>query len=542
MRVKYLCTVVLSALLLALFLPVFYSVVFIGNRMNYNELHKIAALYPNTVLLLFAVLGAVLTAALCLLLNKIPCNRYTAAGVVVGTLIGSIIFYAVNVKISKCIAFYGGWDCGMVANSARWVYEGKELGHGNYYTVFPNNVPVTWLLYELYGIAKALDGYPYNPEFIWIQFQCAMYAAAVFFSAMTVLFATRRIAPAVLSFLTCSVLIGLSPWKVVPYTDASTVAAPVLVLFLYVLFLRVRNGFRNVLWTAMVFAGVTGGIFKATCYVALIGIVLVELVWLLFRRVSVPEKLKAFALRAVLFAGAFLAASYCKNGMYETLHYEYDHDVAISWSIYLYGGLNEDTTGACSSERMDIVDAYEGQPRYIREMVVRQYIKDRLMEKGFGGLLDFWLRKQVMNFNDGTFSWFQEGAFNAWEYEDITDSGWKEPLRDFYWEDGKNYQAFVTVSQGLWLFVLLGIAAEAALVLAHSAAALRKKAFHAEIDSPQMLIRITGIVYFIGIFLFVMLFEGRARYLFNSVPVFVVLAVMGYWDLAGKVKGIRRRA
>ncbi len=47
-----------------------------------------------------------------------------------------------------------------------------------------------------------------------------------------------------------------------------------------------------------------------------------------------------------------------------------------------------------------------------------------------------------------------------------------------------------------------------------------------------MCIRAVGIITFIGVFLFVMLFEGRARYLFNSTAVFGGIAAMGYYKLA----------
>lgn len=96
-------------------------------------------------------------------------------------------FYMININISKCIAFYGGWDCGMVANSARWIFEGGELGYDDYYTIYSNNIPITWLLYKLYCFSSGMKAYPYNPEFIWIQFQCVMLSLAVLCSVLLVL-------------------------------------------------------------------------------------------------------------------------------------------------------------------------------------------------------------------------------------------------------------------------------------------------------------------------------------------------------------------
>lgn len=41
----------------ALFLPVFFCVVFIGNHMDYNEDNKLNALLPNYVFVVIALIG-----------------------------------------------------------------------------------------------------------------------------------------------------------------------------------------------------------------------------------------------------------------------------------------------------------------------------------------------------------------------------------------------------------------------------------------------------------------------------------------------------
>ena len=155
--------------------------------MNYNEMHKIITVEGNKVLSLCAVIGVAVLGAAYYFLRKIPYTGRIAVWFTGITLAVCILFCLVNIKISKCIAFYGGWDCGMVANSARWLYEGQTLGYDDYYTIYSNNIPVTWLLYQLYSFASGLKGYPYNPEFIWIQFQCVMLSLAVFCSVLLVL-------------------------------------------------------------------------------------------------------------------------------------------------------------------------------------------------------------------------------------------------------------------------------------------------------------------------------------------------------------------
>ena len=57
MNWKKLSVASVAAILLLLFLPVFYHVIFYGNNMNYNSDHKIYAIYGNKVLLALTGVG-----------------------------------------------------------------------------------------------------------------------------------------------------------------------------------------------------------------------------------------------------------------------------------------------------------------------------------------------------------------------------------------------------------------------------------------------------------------------------------------------------
>lgn len=529
MKKKYVSTATLALLLLVLFLPVFFYVIYYGTNLNYNEMHKILTVEGNKVLLLCAVIGALVLGAVYYVLRKLPCTGKAVTCFICLTFAVCVLFYVINVNISKSIAFYGGWDCGMVANSARWLYEGGNLGYDDYYTIYSNNIPITWLLYKLYTFSAGLSGYPYNPEFLWIQFQCAMLSLAVFCSVLLVLRVSGDLGISVIALIFQSIFLGISPWKIIPYTDGSTIAMPVLVLLLYTLFRKEQRKRRYFLWFLAMFLGCLGGIMKATCYVALIAVVLVELMWSVWEETKIRTALGKIGLKVLLLLAAFALGALCKQGMYRSVHYDYDADLEIGWSNYMYNGLNEETTGACSGEGLEIVRSFAGSGKAVRMQYEMEGIRRRMQERGLRGTLNFWLRKQVMNFNDGTFSWYQEGYFQAWEYPELTESSLTEPLRDFYWQDGSNYIWFTTVSQGLWLFVLLGIIAEAALLFITSAEGLRKRHTSApEEPSGLLCVSVAMVVTFIGMFLFVMLFEARARYLYNMIPVFSTMAVLGY--------------
>lgn len=411
MKKKYIGTVFFSLLLLLLFLPVFFYVIYYGNNVDYNAMHKIVTVEGNRVLFLCAIVGAAVLGILYYFLRKLPTTPRTITVFTAVTVAVCVLFYMINVNISKCIAFYGGWDCGMVANSARWIFEGGELGYDDYYTIYSNNIPITWLLYKLYCFSSGMKAYPYNPEFIWIQFQCVMLSLAVLCSVLLVLRVSKNLGTSVIALIFNIAILGISPWKIIPYTDGCTIAMPVMILFLYSMVRGRKSRWSYALWFLLMFFGCLSGIMKATCYVAVIAIVIIDIFWTVSEESDVRSRLYGLGGKMLLLVIAFCLASWCRQGMYQTLHYEYNPELEIGWSNYMYNGLNEDTTGACSGEGLEIVRSFAGSDKASRMQYELAGIRRRMQERGLRGTLNFWLRKQVMNYNDGTFSWYQEGYF-----------------------------------------------------------------------------------------------------------------------------------
>lgn len=517
-----------AGILLVIYLPVFIGIVGKGNAVDYNALHKITTLYSNPKLFLYAVGIMLLYFVLYRCLSFIKYNKYTVTAAVIFSACLCLAFFAGKIYISKCIAFYGGWDCGMVANSARWVYNGEGIGYDDYYYIYHNNIPITWLLYKLYYLANNIS-YPYNPEFIWIQYQCLIFAVSLFLISILLLALKKKIAPAIMSVLCGGIFLGLSPWQIIPYTDGTTLAFPLLVICLYVLYRRINHPVGFFVWFLIIFAGMIGGIMKATCYVSLFSVLITELIGILTDHTDMLQKgKKAFLSLFFCFLG-ITAAIMCRNQMYRKLDYVPIPEWQMTWSNYMYIGLEDEMTGACSGKGLELVRAYKDSNPGEREAQERLLVRQEIAEKGFRGLLDFCFRKEVMNFNDGTFSWYQEGFFQAWDYPQFTEmekSVLQQKLRDFYWMGGDRYVDFVTASQILWLFVQLGILLETILILGSSVANIKSNTP----PEDEILFKILLLLIFIGVYLFVCLFEGRARYLINSLPFFCAVSVLGYSD------------
>ena len=306
MKKKYIGTVFFSLLLLLLFLPVFFYVIYYGNNVDYNAMHKIVTVEGNRVLFLCAIVGAAVLGILYYFLRKLPTTPRTITVFTAVTVAVCVLFYMINVNISKCIAFYGGWDCGMVANSARWIFEGGELGYDDYYTIYSNNIPITWLLYKLYCFSSGMKAYPYNPEFIWIQFQCVMLSLAVLCSVLLVLRVSKNLGTSVITLIFNIAFLGISPWKIIPYTDGCTIAMPVMILFLYSMVRGRKSRWSYAFWFLLMFLGCLSGIMKATCYVAVIAIVIIDIFWTVSEESDVRSRLYGLGGKMLLLVIAFV--------------------------------------------------------------------------------------------------------------------------------------------------------------------------------------------------------------------------------------------
>ena len=136
--------------------------------------------------------------------------------------------------------------------------------------------------------------------------------------------------------------------------------------------------------------------------------------------------------------------------------------------------------------------------------------KQRLQEMGFFGTLKQLAQKMLTLYNDGTFAWGKEGNFLQTVF-DPPNTKAAPFLRSIYYPDGSRYLYFTTFEQFIWLMILLLGAAGLFSSFSHK---------HAKTLNILWLT-------WIGLTVFELLFEVRARYLYTNVPLFCVLAAVG---------------
>ena len=116
----------------------------------------------------------------------------------------------------------------------------------------------------------------------------------------------------------------------------------------------------------------------------------------------------------------------------------------------------------------------------------------------------------LTNYNDGTFAWGREGSF----YYIVPDNSkikLSHTLKNVYYNDGKYYKYFSTIEQVLWV-LMLGTGWYVSIK-----EFIEKRNINYGVSVMELSI--------IGITLFELLFEARARYIYLYVPIFALFVL-----------------
>jgi hypothetical protein len=168
-------------------------------------------------------------------------------------------------------------------------------------------------------------------------------------------------------------------------------------------------------------------------------------------------------------------------------------------------GLNKESDGVYSENDFNFSASFTTVKE--RNIANIDVIKDRLLDFGFIGYIKFLLKKTLINFSDGSFAWNCEGNFYSKVPERETNLS--DFLQNIYFGYGEYHQIFLTFLQFLWFIILI-------LLLG-----ILKNIIILDFQITTLLLTLVGVI------IFVMLFEARARYLFSYSPFFIIGATVG---------------
>ena len=427
------------------------------------------------------------------------------------TVMGALIFY-----VSAHYGFTPGWDPAFVYTDAYNLANGflGEL-QNEYYSQYPNNLLLTLFYSRLYRLAEIL-GLSGQEYFLIHGFQSAGFGLTLYLTYLAAEKLTEGKHPDIClwCWVTGLLLVGISPWVAVQYTDS---AALILVSVEGWVYLKTRENRHRPFWTGLLFLiAAVGFRVKPQTVILPIAAVLISLLGEsreLLRKEN-RKKTGAAACAAVLGLGLGIGAV---QWAFRESGYDLDPEAQLGITHYLKMGLNEEEMGGYSEED---IGTSAGGTRAERNRRNLEIIGERIRAMGIPGLWRQAVRKTLTNYGDGTFAWEQEGMFysyetyyfragNRWffehvppfyisgEYEDLVEESYSEVWR--------------ILCQCVWLAVLtLGLFS------------------YGRRTDPETAVLQLAIL---GLTLFDLLFEARARYLFSYVPAYVLMAGIGLQNL-----------
>ena len=495
----------LGALFLLIFIPVLFCILVWGSRMDYNLATKLVTLCDNKILFLMCIPVIAVCFSFIYMTRKIELTKRVSVILNISLVVVFVLMFFVNLEICKCINIAQGWDVSVVVGTAYSLVKEIPIGDQNYYSLYPNNVPITFVLSELFLFADKLQDFSYVNDFMWNIAICLMISVAGYLTCVSVKKITQNFAMTVMACFLYIACVCFTPWKTVPYTDMFSMMFPIMCICLYILQFYSKNKWLKYgLWFGTFITGFVGSLMKPTVLIIPIAIFLCEAVkWIM----NLKKCWKEILIKVMLILAAFLLYQGCINYIYEEVGYEPAKECEFTALHFAMMGLNEESTGSYHSGDV----AISGNVPLLKDRTDKQIevIKERLTEKGFWGYGYFLLRKMVMTFNNGTFGWAREGGFLYDAYPIYSDGAYVSIIRDVFMPDAKYSGYFNTYSQAVWLFIILCIP---------GICFVNKE--KREVMMP-ILVSILGTIFYL------MLFEARARYLLFALPVFVLAAVLG---------------
>ena len=410
--------------------------------------------------------------------------------------------------------FLSGWDTSVIhqAVNAERLGDYSQIDHG-YFSWFPNNMLLVWTFKVVAKVAGKV-GFD-NWEYALVVFQCVIDVLTIWLVYRVSYDLTKSHRISFLIYFTAYLSVGISPWFIVAYSDATGFLLPMLIIRLHQLIHRAGTKKSAYVWSGLLgLVSIAGYYLKPQLFICFIAIALTEIWCLLGTRTK--QCLLEFAKKASLcMAGVLLFVVFYHKVVIPTLHFETNPNTTTGWQHYLMMGLNTETNGVYSLDDVLFTRSFPSNEE--RNRADLQEAKRRIKEMSVGGLIRHFSQKQIVNYGDGTFGWDNEGSFFAEEPE-WADNALSPVIRSLIKPDGSGYNFFLSYKQIIWITMLFLML----FVFIYP----EKEPFR---NGNSALMVMTMSI--LGLTLFELLFEARARYLFCYAPVYAVLSGWGARNL-----------
>ncbi len=432
-----------------------------------------------------------------------------------------IVIFIVQCIIAKLTYAHYGWDCEVVITNGLALVRGETF-KSEYFTQYPNNIAILLITKYILLIAKMFTEIELNNAFyIMIIFNIIMVDIAALFTFLTCkkLLGNKG---AYFSLIFIIPLIILSPYIIIPYTDTITMAFPITILYIYMEIKELPNKSikKKILIFLEGFLSAMGFLIKPTVIIVTLAILIIEILYIKMsklKKVKIIEPIAICVLFILGFSLAYSSHSYFKEknlGQLISKEQYYDNSIPITHFLMIgmqerdneteSPGKNKTYYGNYSSEDKKLTKSIIGYRE--KEKYNLQIVKQRLIDFGFTGYIKFLYNKANWILCDGTFFYGCEGSWVQEDYYEKSQIG--RFFQQFINKNTEQYQRITAnIMQTAWILVTIGLICSFC----------RKN--NNSINIAKFSI--------IGIILFILIFEGRSRYLINYIPMFILVGTYG---------------
>ena len=404
------------------------------------------------------------------------------------------------------IFFTPGNDAHNVMSAAENIVLGKydSFLNGEYFQMCPNNL----MLYVIdIGICKLSQISGCNAYVILVGVDIILANMAVYLIQLCMWELDLSSGICFICYVFSVVLVALSPWIVVPYTDMLSICIPILTFYIY---LKLRGKSINLILKTVLVCIIPMLTYqlKVLNIIVLIAIILTEVIC--------KDRIKGRDIIKILI-GFLIAAiiSMCIAGVERNMaHYKPDANRKLSVEWFLLIGSNRTSYGQWNYEDYELA-VQRPATKEERQNLTYQEIRKRINTYGVVGWISHLKNKTHIFYDDATFGWC---SARGSVYQMPEESGMMMHITreiffppDNYGLDcdvsgyGQYYMYYSSLLQGMWIVLLCGMFI-----------------FIWKPICQKGIIDMVLTIIWIGIFIFTMLFETSARLLLSYVPIFII--------------------
>ena len=432
----------------------------------------------------------------------------------------AIAFCVLQIWICYNIFFETGWDSGaFIIPASKALLNGESIQPFNekYYVYCPNNVLLVNIYWGILKINEIL--HIFKGEYQLMAIVCVNCILSSFSCWLVYLLAKKMLSDgiAVLTYFVSLILVGLSPWMVICYSDSLTIFLPVFIIYLYSQ-RKLKFYFK---WPLIFVLGYLGYCIKPQVLIAVVAILVIEILHYM-GNISRQIIIKAAGI-IVVSCALIVLISFGLNKVYSKEGFDVKSEKSVGLTHYFMMGLNKDTNGVYAEE--DVILSRSCKNKKERMKTNLKVAEERINAMGPKGYFKFLSKKMLTNYDDGTFGWGAEGNFYM-KVSELPNKRVASLLRAFYYNDGKYFLIYSTLVQCAWIIVVVVCWIQMLWICRGK---VRK-------NKEYMVMSLA----LVGLTMFELLFEARARYLYIYAPVYVLVFGCGMKNIISRCKFITK--